>query len=108
VRRYKSLIENYNTKNIKYLYHSVKTESQLNFILKNGILPDNQGFIYLSLHPVKTKFYQFSVKVKIPDNNKLHDWRDIWGEGDMDHEYDESNPYFIYEQKIPAKFLSII
>lgn len=109
-----SIKEDYNDcRNIKYLYHSVFSKDVEDYVDKNGITVDEHGFIYLSQHPYKTKYTTATYKVRIPDNNYLYDWREFWydedGEPiDFDHEYDETNPYYIYMMNIPVNYINKI
>lgn len=94
------------TKNIKFLYHSVVSEKVRDFVLKNGIKSDSNHMVYLSKFPIKKNPFKFSFVVNIPDNKKLYDWREIWEEG-LDKEYDSKNPYFVYEGDIPRQYLKL-
>ena len=88
-----------NTKVIKKLYHSVFNEKSKNYVLANGIKADSDNMVYLSEKPMKNAVAVFLVT--IPDKSKLHDWREFWQDEDgndidYDHEYDSSNPYYVY------------
>ena len=87
------------------LYHSVTSEVARDFVLNNGIKADRVNMVYLSEKPITTAPYKYSFKVKVPDQNKLWDWRDIWSDGD-DKAYDPNNPYYIYEGDIPKQFVT--
>lgn len=89
----------------KVLYHSVKNEQARDFVLQNGIKADENSMVYLSTKPVGG-LYKFTFEVKVPDMNKLHDWREVWSDSD-DKEYDPANPYFVYEGDIPAKYVKL-
>lgn len=110
-----------NTQEIKYLYHAVFTEESYEFVKKNGIKRDRDGWVYLSKYPIiKRNHNPWSVnntvavfKVRIPDNNLLYDWRELWcdedgNEIDMDHQYDKDNPYYMYEGDIPKEYIEEI
>lgn len=76
--------------------------------MRRGLEPDHVGFIYLSERPLPG--FEVTIKVTIPDINQLMDWREAWyddngEEIDMDHEYDPSNPYYIYLSLIPPEYL---
>lgn len=101
---------------IKYLYHWVSEERVRNYILKNGITKDEDGFVYLSEKPFnktrkdwsKTKGFLF--KVKIPNNDLLYFWEEFWtdengNEIDSDHQADPKNQYYIYMGDIPLKYV---
>lgn len=103
----------YNTSNIKKLYHWVESDAVRDYVLKNGIVPDDQGSIYLSQKPLfEDKGHYFEVT--IPDNNNLYDWREMWyddsgKEFDSDHQYDKNNPYFMYQyRKIPKEYVKLV
>jgi hypothetical protein len=88
----------------KVLYHSVRSGAAMDFIRNNGIKADKDGFVYLSTRPIKTPVYKYCVEVRVPHENKLHDWKEAWGEG-YDKQYDPSNPYYVYEGNIPKEYL---
>ena len=88
------------------LYHSVATEANRDFVLQNGIKADSMNMVYLSEKPIKNAPYKYSFKVKVPDQNKLWDWRDIWSDSD-DKEYDPNNPYYVYEGDIPKQYVTL-
>lgn len=106
-------MENYNKffENKKILYHSTSKENVAN-ILKNGLKLDASGFIYLSEKPIKTSFLTSTFEVNIPKISELMDWRDVWGhdpsEWESDMEYDYRNPYWVYLQPIPPRYLKLI
>lgn len=106
------------TSKIKYLYHSVFSKKSYEYVLKNGITHDVQGWVYLSEKPMIINGGNHSwalntvavFKVKIPDNRKLYDWREIWydkndKEYDSDHQYEKSNPYYMYSGNIPKQYI---
>ena len=95
-----------NTENIKTLYHSVRSEKERDFVLQNGIKADFDKMVYLSKYPLNKNQFKFSFIVKIPNNKKLYDWREIWEE-DLDKEYDAKNPYFVYEGDIPKQYIKL-
>ena len=66
------------TDKIKYLYHSVFSNASKKYVLENGIKSDDQGWIYLSEKPIINSRVVAVFKVRIPDNRKLYDWREIW------------------------------
>lgn len=93
------------------LYHAV-TNRSYDYVKKNGITPDEDGFVYLSTYPLKSGLYKNGhvFQVKIPNHSLLYDWREFWQdeEGndiDFDHEWDPENPYYIYMGFIPAEFI---
>lgn len=104
---------------INYLYHTVFNQKSYDYVKKNGITADSNGFIYLSEKPIiKHNNNSWSInntvavfKVRIPNKSKLHDWREIWmdddgNETDSDHQYDKSNPYYIYmDRNIPLSYI---
>ena len=96
------------TDNIKTLYHWVKDEVKKDFVLKNGIISDEYGFIYLSEKPFRTdKGYIFLVT--IPDNDHLFDWREFWEDNSLGKEYDPTNPYYLYvDQRIPVEYIQLL
>lgn len=88
------------------------------YVKRNGIKRDSQGWIYLSTKPIiKNNKNPWSVnntvavfKVRIPDKSKLYDWREIWmdddgNETDSDHQYDKNNPYYMYSGDIPKQYI---
>lgn len=87
------------------LYHSVTTEASRDFVLQNGIKADSDHMVYLSEKPITTGPFKYSFKVKVPDPNKLWDWRDIWDDSD-DKEYDPNNPYYVYEGDIAKQYVT--
>lgn len=89
------------------LYHSVTSEATRDYVLKNGIKADSDSMVYLSEKPMTTAPFKYSFKVKVPDQNKLWDWRDVWSDSD-DKEYDPNNPYYVYEGDIPKQFVTLI
>jgi hypothetical protein len=91
----------------KVLYHSVTDERVRDFVLKNGIKMDSQGFVYLSKKPITRLPFKYTFKVKIPDMDALYDWRDVWDAG-LDKEYDKTNPYYIYNNDIPKQYIKLI
>tara|TARA_B100000900_G_scaffold397080_1_gene397026 strand:+ start:826 stop:1905 length:1080 start_codon:yes stop_codon:yes gene_type:complete len=91
----------------KVLYHSVTDERTRDFVLKNGIKMDNQGFVYLSKKPITRLPFKYTFKVKIPNMDALYDWRDVWDDG-LDKEYDKTNPYYIYNNDIPKQYIKLI
>ena len=90
------------------LYHSVTSKEDLKSILRTGLKTDSNSHVYLSKKPIKREPFQYHLKVKVPDMDRLWDWRDIWGSGGIDKEYDPSNPYYIYEEDIPKKYISVV
>lgn len=92
------------------LYHSTE-EKYVNAILKEGLKTGRDGFIYLSEKPIKTRILTHTFQVTVPNKRELMDWREAWGE-DMydfgDKEYDPDNPYWLYLQKIPSKYLKLL
>ena len=90
------------------LYHAVRSEDQLNFVLKNGLKPDNHGFIYLSKYPLDNPRFKYVFEVNLPKDDRIFTFEEIWGEGDDEHEDDPKNPYFISDEAIPVKFLKRI
>lgn len=91
----------------KVLYHSVTSEAARDYILKNGIKADSNSMVYLSEKPMTTTPYKYSFEVRVPDMNKLWDWRDIWSDS-MDKEYDENNPYYVYEGDIAKQYVKLM
>lgn len=110
----KIYIENYkDTKNIKTLYHTVFDKDTYDFVQGNGIVADDNNYVYLSKYPYKSESAYATFKVNIPDSNKLFDWREFWydengNEFDYDHEWDPDNPYFIYVGNIPKSYITVI
>ena len=90
----------------KVLFHSVRDEKTKEYILRNGIKADDMDMVYLSKKPMGG-IYKFTFEVEVPDETKLHDWRDVWEDG-YDKEYDVNNPYFIYEGDIPKQYVKLI
>lgn len=94
------------TDNIKALYHWVRDDKAKEFVLKNGIVPDKWGFIYLSEKPLREDGHMFLVT--IPNNMFLFDWREFWEEGEG-KEYDPDNPYYVYvDNTIPPEYIKLI
>lgn len=90
-----------------FLYHTVFSEKSYNYVLQNGIIADEYGYVYLSEKPLKG-YYTF--KVKIPNINNLYDWEDFWlddegNEIDFDHQYDPNNKYYMYLGDIPISYI---
>ena len=88
------------------LYHSIVSGSVYNWVIENGITPDSQGMVYLSLNPIVNSTTVACFKVTIPDMSNLYNWEYFWldeygNEIDFDHEQDPNNPYYIYLGKIP-------
>ena len=92
------------------LYHSVFTKDSECFVDTHGIVTDSEGMVYLSEKPIiydEHKFQRGQVttyacyEVIIPDEHYLYDWRDIWEDNGDDKQYDESNPFYVYEKNIP-------
>lgn len=111
----KIIHEEYNDcSKIKYLYHSVFSKNAEDYVDKNGITTDNDGYIYLSTYPYQTNHAVATYKVTIPNNNYLYDWREFWYDENeepldaFEHEYDESNPYYIYMLDIPVEYIEKI
>ncbi len=98
------LLEEVNT--TKILFHSVKDERTRDFVIQNGIKADENYMIYLSKKPIGTP-YKYTFKVSIPDNTKLHDWREVWDDN-IDKEYDTENPFYVYEGDIPKQYVKLI
>ena len=95
----------------KYLYHAVFSEKAYNWVLQNGITPDEYGYVYLSEKPFSGRKPYHVFRVKVPNISNLYDWEDFWldSEGnaiDFDHEYDPNNKYYMYYGSIPADFIS--
>lgn len=93
---------------IKELYHSCDSKEEYLDVLENGIEPDDMGYIYLSEKPFRNSKY--TLIIRIPNNSKLHDWREFWcdedgNEIDFNHEYDPSNPYYIYTSFIDPVYI---
>lgn len=92
------------------LYHKV-TERSYEYVKENGITPDRDGFVYLSMYPVPLGYneYTHNFQVRIPNPELLYDWRDFWQEDgediDMYHEWDPENPSYIYMGKIPITYI---
>jgi hypothetical protein len=63
--------------------------------------------VYLSEKPITTAPYKFSFRVKVPDENRLWDWRDIWSDS-TDKQYDPNNPYYIYEGDIDKQYITLV
>lgn len=105
------IIEEYeDCSKIKYLYHSVFSKNAEDYVDNKGITLDDSGYIYLSKYPYKQNRAVATYKVRIPNNSYLYDWREFWYDEngqplDFDHEYDETNPYFIYTDNISAEYL---
>lgn len=98
------------TKRIKYLYHTVFNKNTYDFVKKNGIKVDNDHWIYLAEKPIINSNTYAVFKVRIPNNELLYDWREIWTddngkEYDMDHQYDKSNPFYMYNANIPKQYI---
>lgn len=93
------------------LYHSTE-EKYVERILDEGLKLGQDGFIYLSEKPIKTRLLTHTFQVTIPDKRNLMDWREAWGYdneyGYGEHEYDKDNPYWLYLQKIPSKYLKLL
>lgn len=90
------------------LYHSVTSEQNRDFVLSNGIKADKDSMVYLSEKPITTGLYKYAFKVRVPNASKLWDWREIWGDGNDDKEYDPNNPFYVYEGDIPKQFVSLV
>ena len=96
---------------IKYLYHSVFSKEAEDYVDDNGITVDDFNCIYLSKYPYKPNYAVATYKVAIPNNSYLYDWREFWYDDEeepldpFEHEYDETNPYFIYMDNIPVEYL---
>ena len=94
---------------IPTLYHSTTSERSRDAILREGLKMDNLGMVYLSEQPIDSPNFPYTFLVRIPDQEYLADWREIWyddGEPvDGDHEYDANNPYYIYLADIPPKYI---
>lgn len=93
--------------NQKILYHTVFSKRSYEYVLKNGITPDEYGYVYLSEKPLKG-YYTF--KVQVPDESNLYDWEDFWlddngNEIDFDHQYDPDNKYYMYLGDIPLGYI---
>ena len=88
------------------LYHAVTSETIRDFVLKNGIKANEQNFVFLSQKPITRAPFKYTFKVKVPHMDRLHDWRDMYDEG-PEHQYDESNPYYIYEGDIPKQYIKL-
>lgn len=90
------------------LYHAV-TDDSYDYVLKHGITPDSDGFIYLSTYPITLGRYTHNFQVAVPNLSLLYDWKDFWQEDgkdiDYNHEYDPQNPYYIYTGTIPVKYI---
>lgn len=90
------------------LYHNTDKRN-LSSILAKGLQKDEFGLVYLSTYPIKG--YEVTLKVEVPDENLLVDWREIWMEDgeefDQDHQYDPTNPYFVYMDPIPPEYLTL-
>lgn len=89
------------------LYHSVFNKRSLDFVLENGIIADDQGFVYLAEKPFDNAYATFIVTV--PNEDNLYDWEDFWldadgNEIDFDHEYNPNNKYYIYIGDIPLEY----
>lgn len=97
--------------NHSVLYHSVFDKKSLDFVLENGIVADEQGFIYLSEKPFDNAYAVFTVK--ITNKNNLYDWEDFWlddngNEIDFNHEYNPNNKYYMYMGNIPTEYIKQI
>lgn len=93
------------------LYHSVFNQRSLNFVLENGIVADDAGFVYLAEKPFDHAIAVFEVTV--PNESDLYDWEDFWldddgNEIDFDHELDPNNKYYMYMGNIPLKYIKRI
>lgn len=93
------------------LYHSVFNRRSLNFVLENGIVADDAGFVYLAEKPFDHAIAVFEVTV--PNESDLYDWEDFWldddgNEIDFDHELDPNNKYYMYMGNIPLKYIKQI
>jgi len=98
------------TVGIRTLYHGVSDETMEAFVLKNGIVTDSHGFIYLSEKP---GIFPINFEVTIPDSRNLVDWREVWyddngEESDIDHQYDDTNPFYIYLSPIPREYVKLL
>lgn len=92
-----------------FLYHSVFNQKSYNYVLRNGIEADDQGWVYLSEKPYKGAYKTFQVTV--PDETLLYDWEDFWldddgNEIDFDHVYDPNNKYYMYYGNIPRDYVT--
>ncbi len=95
------------TEEIEFLYHSTDLE-YVESIEQNGLKTDDNGLVYLSEKPMQ--YYDVCYRVTIPKQHNLVDWREMWydqdgKEIDMDHQYDETNPYYVYMDTIPPQYL---
>lgn len=97
------------TSRITHLYHSTSSEEVLKSILTKGLLTsmNSEGMIYLSEKPIVFggKAASYVLRVKIPDNRELADWREFWYDDGDEKQYDESNPYYIYLKDIPPRYI---
>ena len=95
----------------KYLYHTTE-DKYVEGILKKGLKIDDFGLVYLAEKPLAGDKYP-TFKVRIPDHNQLMDWREAWydddgEELDIDHQYEENNPYYLYLTSIPPEYLELV
>jgi len=91
------------------LYHSVFDKNSYNYVLRNGIKADDQGWVYLSEKPYKDAYRTFQVVV--PNETLLYDWEDFWldddgNEIDFDHVYDPDNKYYMYYGDISRDYIT--
>ena len=89
------------------LYHSVTDDYVRDYVLQNGIKANDQNFVYPSQKPITRPPFKHTFKVKIPNMDQLFDWRDIHDEG-PEHQYDKSNPYYMYNGDISKQYVKLI
>jgi hypothetical protein len=109
MKKYKRFFEYKERKKPKVLYHATSVD-YVEDILKNGLKPSWDGFVYLMEKP--EAWHAVVLEVVVPDARSLQDWREAWydddgEEFDMDHQYDKDNPYWIYLKHIPAKYIKL-
>ena len=97
------------TKEIPTLYHSADRRD-VESIQKEGLRTDDLGMVYLAEKPIEG--FDVAFLVTIPNQSQLADWREIWynddEEIDMDHQYDDDNPYYIYLGPIAPEYLKLV
>ena len=97
-------------RDIPVLYHSTTSVQNKNAILRDGLKTDYLGMVYLSEKPIGLPAFPYVFRVEIPDQEFLADWREIWHDDDgepidLDHQYDETNPYYVYLGNIPPEYI---
>ncbi len=98
------------TEEIPTLYHSAD-QRDVESIQREGLRTDDFGMVYLAEKPIEG--FDVAFLVTIPNQSQLADWREIWydddgEEIDMDHQYDEDNPYYIYLGPIAPEYLKLV